>query len=258
MPRFSASLSFLFTEVPFLERFAAARAAGFTAVEYMFPYDYPPGTLAQALQEHGLEQVLFNLPAGDWAAGERGIAILPDRRAEFRDGVRRARDYARVLGVRRINCLVGVLPPGLAPEQAEQVLIENLRFAAEELAADGLMLLVEPVNDRDIPGFFLTSGAQALAVLEAVGAPNLRLQYDVYHAARMGEDPLAFLQANLPRIGHVQIADAPGRHQPGTGRLDLARILGELDRLGYSGYVGLEYVPEPDTLSSLGWLARYR
>jgi len=254
MPRFAANLSFLFTEVPLLERFAAARQAGFRFVEYMFPYDQEPDTLAATLRTHGLTQVLFNLPAGNWAAGDRGIAIHPEWLEEFRQGVEYARTYARALGVQRINCLAGIVPPGLAREDAAATLIANLRYAARVLGEDGITLLLEPVNDRDIPGFFVRTGAEALPIVEAVGAPNLRIQYDIYHAVRMGEDPLAFVREHIPLIGHVQIADVPGRHQPGTGHAPLRDVLIELDRLGYDGYVGLEYVPDPDTWHAFDWI----
>jgi len=250
MPTFSANLSFLFGEHPFLERFGAARRAGFKHVEYMFPYDFEPAELRARLDEHGLEQVLFNLPAGDWAAGDRGIAADPERVQEFRAGVELACRYARALDVPRLNCLAGT-------RGDHATLIANLRYAAQRLAQDGLTLLLEPVNTRDVPGFVVSTSAAAVELLDAVGEPNLQLQFDVYHAQVMEGDLVNRLRALRDRIGHVQIADNPGRHQPGTGEIAYDFVLAQLDAMGYAGAVGLEYVPEPDTVSSLAWLERY-
>jgi hydroxypyruvate isomerase len=250
MPIFSVNLSFLFAERPFLERFGAARAAGFTRVEYMFPYDYAAAELRARLDAEGLEQVLFNLPAGDWAAGDRGIAADPARVEEFRRGVERACEYARVLDVPRLNCLAGT-------RGDHATLIANLRHAARRLAQDGRTLLLEPVNTRDVPGFLVPTSATAIELLDAVAEPNLRVQFDVYHAQVMEGDLVNRLRALLSRIGHVQIADNPGRHQPGTGEIAYDYVLAQLDAMGYEGSVGLEYVPEPDTLGSLAGLERY-
>jgi hydroxypyruvate isomerase len=250
MPRFAANLTFLFGEHPFLERFAAARAAGFTRVEYMFPYDYDAGELRALLDEHGLDQVQFNLPAGDWAAGDRGIAADPARVDEFRAGVEQALTYARALEVSRINCLAG-------KRGDRDTLVANVRHAAQRLAEDGRTLLVEPVNTRDVPGFLVATNGEAIRLMDEVGAPNLQLQFDIYHTQVMEGDLVNRLRALLSRIGHVQLADNPGRHQPGTGEIDFAFVLGELDAMGYDGVVGLEYVPEPDTLTSLSWLERH-
>ncbi|RYY58948.1 MAG: hydroxypyruvate isomerase, partial [Comamonadaceae bacterium] len=205
MLRFAANLSMLFTELPFLDRFAAARAAGFNAVEYLFPYDYSKRELAARLRAQGLRQVLFNLPAGDWGAGERGIACHPDRVEEFRDGVHGAIDYAQALDCPQLNCLAGKLPEGVAREEAHAVLVENLRFAARRLGAAGMRLLVEPVNTHDVPGFFLARTDQAIALMDEVGAGNLFLQYDVYHAQRSEGELVATLQRHLARIGHIQV-----------------------------------------------------
>ena len=254
MPSFAANLTFLFNEHSFLDRFRAARDAGFRYVEYMFPYDHDPATLKRLLEENGLEQVLFNLPAGDWAAGDRGIANNPRRVDEFRHGVDRALEYARVLGVKRINCLVGKQLETVLYEEQWQTLVKNLRDAAKRFAEADRWLLVEPLNSYDIPGFFLTTSRDTLRLFDEVGAANLRLQYDVYHMERMEGHLTATIRANLSRIGHIQIADNPGRHQPGTGEINYRFLLPELDRMGYEGFVGLEYVPEADTLSSLGWL----
>jgi len=257
MPRFCANLTMLYTEADFEARFALAAGAGFRHVEYLFPYAFKPERLAGLLADNGLSQELFNLPAGDWAAGDRGIAADPARIAEFRAGVPRAVEYAQALGVPRVNCLAGKTPPGVPREAAWATLTENVAFAAEALAGVGACLLVEFINRKDIPGFFLHTTQQVLDLLGAVGRPDVHLQYDVYHAQREEGELAATLRANLERIGHVQIADNPGRHQPGTGEIDYRFLLAELDRLGYQGFVGLEYVPAPDTAGSLGWIADY-
>lgn len=254
MPTFAANLSMLFTELPFPDRFAAARGAGFRFVEYLFPYDFPAEELRGLLAANGLTQVLFNLPCGDWAAGERGIAGLPGRQAEFRDGVAKALDYAATLGVTRLNCLAGKLPEGADVEEACAVLAENVMFAADALAAKGLTLVIEAINRFDIPGFMLNRTSQVMALLDMINRPNAAMQYDVYHAQREEGELAATIAANMARIGHIQIADNPGRHQPGTGEINYPFLFAELDRLGYAGYVGLEYVPAPDTLGSFGWI----
>jgi hydroxypyruvate isomerase len=257
MLRFSANLGMLFGEVAFLDRFARARAAGFDAVEFPFPYDHPKHAIAEQLSEHGLALVLHNLPPGDEAKGERGLGCQPDRRGEFRDGVGLALDYAQALGCTRLNCLAGTAP-GLSHATALDTLVDNLRFAAAELGRAGVQLLVEPINTRDMPGFFLNTSAQALALIEAVGSPNLRLQYDVYHMQVMQGDLARDIERCLPHVAHVQIADNPGRHEPGTGEIHYPFVLGWLERLGYTGWVGCEYHPLTTTEAGLGWLAAYR
>jgi hydroxypyruvate isomerase len=254
MPKFAANLSMLFTEVDFLDRFEAAARAGFKGVEYLFPYDYPAETLKAKLDEHGLTQVLHNLPAGDWAAGERGIACHPDRVEEFRDGVARAIDYATALGCAQVNCLAGIQPDGVSDDEARQTLVENLRFAAGKLEAAGIRLLAEPINTRDIPGFFLNRTGQALALFDEVGSDNLKLQYDIYHMQIMEGDLAPTIEKHLDRIAHVQIADTPGRHEPGTGEIHYPFLFAHLDRLGYDGWVGAEYKPATSTEEGLGWL----
>ncbi|HWK26372.1 MAG TPA: TIM barrel protein [Solirubrobacter sp.] len=249
MPRFAANLTMLFTEHPFLDRFGHAAAAGFTHVELQFPYDFTPVEVRARIEEHGLELELFNLPAGDWAAGDRGIAADPARVREFRDGVERGLEYAQALGVGRLNCLAGRTGD-------HATLAANVRFAAERFAQAGRTLLVEHVNTRDVPGFLLPTTDAVLALLDEVGDERVKLQFDVYHAQVMEGDLVNRLRALLPRIGHVQIADNPGRHQPGTGEIDFGFVLAELDAIGYEGVVGLEYVPEPDTLASLAFLDR--
>jgi hydroxypyruvate isomerase len=257
MPKFAANLSMLFTELPFLDRFTAAAQAGFKGVEFLFPYDYDKAVLADCLGANGLVQVLHNLPAGDWAAGERGIACHPDRIDEFRRGVDQAITYAAALGCKQLNCLAGILPPGVAPGLGRKVLIENLRFAAAELASAGLRLLIEPVNSRDIPGFFVDHSRQALEIIAEVGSDNLQLQYDIYHMQIMEGDLARTITENLSRIGHVQIADNPGRHEPGTGEVNYPFLFEVLDREGYRGWIGCEYKPLSSTNAGLGWAAAY-
>lgn len=258
MPRFAANLTMLFTEVPFLDRFAEAARHGFTAVEFLFPYPYTAEELKARLDAHGLSLVLHNLPAGDWEAGERGIAVLPGREAEFRAGVARAVTYATALGTPRVNCLVGKTPAGVPADEVHRTLVANVRHAAEALGAAGITLLVEAVNDKDIPGFHLTRTAQVLALLDEVGHPNVQVQYDVYHAQRMEGELAATLQRHLPRIAHVQVADTPGRHEPGTGEIHFDFLFAHLDAIGYTGHVGCEYKPATTTAAGLGWLDRYR
>ena len=257
MPRFSANLSLLFTEHDFLDRFDAAARAGFTAVEYISPYEHPPEVVAERLRRNGLEQALFNLPLGDWSAGERGIAILPDRVDEFRAGVDTAVRYATALGCTQVNCIAGIAPAGVPTSVLEDLLVENLAYAAERLERAGIRLLVEPINTLDIPGYFLTTSAQALAIMDRVGSKNLYLQYDVYHMQVMEGDLARTIEANLARIAHIQIADNPGRHEPGTGEINYPYLFGHLDRIGYRGFVGAEYRPATTTEAGLGWFSSY-
>jgi hydroxypyruvate isomerase len=254
MPRFCANLSLLFAEQPFVARYAAAARAGFTGVECHFPYAVPADKLAEALRVHRLEQVLFNLPPGDWAAGERGIACLPDRVDEFEAGVVQALDYARALGCRRINCLAGLAPGDSDRAELLAVMERNLRFSARALSREGIDLMVEPINTRDMPGFLLNHSAETLALIERVGEPNVKLQYDVYHMQIMEGDLARTLQRELSRIGHVQIADNPGRHEPGSGEINYPFLFDWLDRIGYTGWVSAEYIPAGDTAAGLDWL----
>ena len=254
MPRFCANLSMLFTEVDFLDRFNAAAEAGFTGVEYLFPYDYPAEELKACLKANGLTQVLFNLPAGDWAKGERGIACHPDRVEEFRAGVDRAIAYAKVLGNTQVNCLAGVRPAGYDDATIEDTFVANLGYAAELLAQAGITLVMEAINTRDIPGFYLNNTRQALAIRDKVGSDNLLLQYDIYHMQIMEGDLARTLEANLAAINHVQLADNPGRHEPGTGEINYRFLFEHLDRIGYQGWVGCEYKPRTTTAAGLGWL----
>ncbi|MCH8498340.1 MAG: hydroxypyruvate isomerase [Marinobacter sp.] len=253
MPRFAANLTMLFNELPFPERFAAARAAGFTGVEYLFPYAWPAELLQQQLRSQGLTQVLFNLPPGDWDAGERGIACLPGREDEFRQGVEQAIAYARVLGCQQVNCLAGLCPEG-QQDTGWDTLLANVRYASKRLADAGLRLLVEPINSTvDMPGFLLDTSAKGEQLLDQVDSDNLRLQYDLYHMQIMEGDLIRTLQRLLPRIGHIQFADNPGRHEPGTGEINYPAVFAALDDMGYSGWVSAEYRPATTTAASLGW-----
>ncbi|MFN4004893.1 MAG: hydroxypyruvate isomerase [Hylemonella sp.] len=254
MPQFAANLTMLFTEVPFLERFAAARAAGFDAVEYLFPYAYDKNELAGLLKTHGLKQVLHNLPAGNWDAGERGIACHPDRVDEFRAGVDKAIEYATALGCPQVNCLAGKVPAGVTREQAHATFVANLKFAADKLKKAGLKLLIEPINSYDIPGFFLNYTTQAAAILDEVGSDNLYIQYDIYHAQRMEGELAATMQKHLPRIAHIQLADNPGRNEPGTGEIHYPFLFRHLDAIGYQGWIGCEYKPKTTTVEGVGWI----
>jgi hydroxypyruvate isomerase len=253
MPKFSANLSMLFTEAPFLDRFALAAKAGFEAVEFLFPYAFSAQEIRQRLDAHGLTLVLHNLPAGDWDAGERGIACLPDRIDEFRSGVARAIEYATALGVPQLNCLAGKAPIGADDAVLRKTFVANLKYAAAELKKAGLKQLIEPINTYDIPGFYLNRTAQALAILDEVGADNAFVQYDIYHAQRMEGELAATMHKHLARIGHIQLADNPGRNEPGSGEINYAFLFAHLDRIGYGGWVGCEYKPATTTEAGLGW-----
>ena len=256
MPKFSANLTLLFTEVDFMERFARAARAGFNAVEYMFPYPFEADQISEKLVQNGLQQVLFNLPAGDWAAGDRGLALSPEKSGEFREGVERAIVYARALRCSKLNCLVGTVPD-IPAALARETVVENLRFAAERLARENITLLVEILNTRDFPGFYLTTTAQALSLIREVDHPNLFYQCDVYHMQVMEGDLMETISKILPLIAHVQIADNPGRHEPGTGEINFPNLFSFLDRIGYQGHVGCEYKPLEGTEKGLAWIRPY-
>jgi len=257
VPKFAANLTMLFNEVEFLDRFALAERAGFRAVEYLFPFAYDTQELAGRLREHRLTQVLHNLPGGDWAGGERGIACLPGRRQEFQDSVGLAIEYATALECPQVNCLAGIAPPDSSADALRSTLIENLRYAARALGAAGIRLLIEPINNvRDIPGFYLNRVGQAVDIIREAAVDNLYIQADVYHMHVMGEDPLDILERHLSRIAHIQIADDPGRHEPGTGTIQFGDLFALLDRLQYAGWIGCEYKPSTRTEGSFGWLAR--
>lgn len=253
MPKFAANLSLLFNELPFLDRFEAAAAAGFDAVEFMFPYDFDVEDIAARLKANGLHLALFNLPAGNWAAGERGLSIYPNLVSEFRDSVARALRYATALGCTQLHCLAGVAPVGGDIRAMRKTYVENLRYAASVLESEGITLLIEAINTRDVPGYFLDTTAKAADIIESVEAENLRLQYDVYHMQIMEGDLAPTIDKHLKNIWHVQIADTPGRHEPGTGEINYSFIFDHLDRVGYTGWVGCEYRPQKSTLESLAW-----
>jgi hydroxypyruvate isomerase len=254
MPKFAANLGFLYTELPFLERFGAAARAGFRAVEFASPYELEAGDIARAATDAGVEVILFNLPMGNREAGDFGMACLPGREAEFRAGVAKALLYADVLGTRRINCICGKTPPGSDPRALRATLIENLRHAGTELARAGVTLMIEPVNTRDVPGVYLSGSQQAAELIGDVGLPNVKIQYDCYHMQVMEGDLAESIKRLLPLIGHVQFADSPGRHEPGTGEIRYPFVFAHLDRIGYGGWVAAEYRPSGATNDSLGWM----
>ena len=258
MPRFAANLTMLFNEVSFLERFALAKSSGFNAVEFLFPYSFDVEAIKSALDQYSLKLVLHNLPAGDWDAGERGIACLPDRVTEFRSGVTKAIEYATILGVPQLNCLAGKAPIGSNPKVLHDTFVANLQYAASELKKVGLKLLIEPINTFDIPGFYLSRTEQGIAILDAVGADNAFLQYDIYHAQRMEGELANTIQKNLSRIAHIQLADNPGRNEPGSGEIHYDYLFKFLDRIGYTGHIGCEYKPLKSTLAGLGWMDSFK
>jgi len=257
MTKLAANLTMLFNEVPFLERFGEAAKHSFKGVEFLFPYDFPAEEVAAQLKTHKLEMVLHNLPAGDWGKGERGIACDPNRTGEFKAGVDTALAYAKVLGTQRINCLAGIVPAGVTFEQAESTFINNLKYAAEKLKAAGIPLLIEAINTYDIPGFFLSGTQQALDIIAKVGSSNLFYQYDIYHMQRMEGELANTIKANLALISHLQLADNPGRFEPGTGEINYGFLFKFLDEIGYSGWIGCEYKPRAGTAEGLGWRAEY-
>jgi hydroxypyruvate isomerase len=256
MPKFAANLQWLFTEHAFLDRFGAAAAAGFRAVEFPSPYDHPAAEIRARLDEHGLECVLFNLPSGNRADGDFGIACRPEREPEFRAGVGKAIEYARVLGVRQVNCISGRVLQGDDRARLERTLVGNLRYAAQEFRAAGLGLLIEPINDQDVKDFFVPRQADGARLVAEVDEPNFHLQLDLYHTAMMGDDGHAALERFGPIVRHIQFADAPGRGEPGTGLLDIASLFSDIDASGYEGWVSAEYRPSGRTEQSLHWLPR--
>ena len=257
MPRLCANLSMMFNEMPFLDRFAAARAAGFSGVEFLFPYEFPAAELARRLSDNGLTQALFNMPPGNWAGGERGTASLPGRQHDFREGVKRALDYAGALDCRLVHCMAGIVPAGVAHDTAAAVYAANLAWAGELAVAAGVRLAIEPINHRDMPGFFLNTQAQGAAIVEAIGRDRIGLQFDVYHCQISEGDVTKRMERHLPVIAHMQIADVPARNEPGTGEIGWEYVFRRMDELGYAGWVGCEYRPAGDTVAGLGWRTRY-
>lgn len=258
MPKFAANLSMQFTEVDFMDRFAAAAGAGYRGVEFLFPYAYPADELAGKLQAAGLQQVLFNMPPGDWAAGERGLACLPDRVSEFQDGVGTAIEYAKTLKCPLLHVMAGLKPEGVDDARVRETYVSNLKFAAAETAKAGLGLVIEAINYYDIPGFYLNTSKQAFGIMAEVGAPNLKFQYDIYHMQRMEGELANTIAANIEKIAHMQLADTPGRHEPGTGEINYPFLFKAIDEAGYAGWIGCEYVPAAATEAGLGWFAPYK
>ncbi|MBU3630253.1 hydroxypyruvate isomerase [Polynucleobacter sp. AP-Melu-500A-A1] len=257
MTQFAANLTMLFNEVPFMERFKKAADSGFKGVEFLFPYAYSAADIKRELDQNQLKLVLHNLPAGDWDAGERGVACLPDRIEEFREGVKKAIEYATALGVKQINCLAGKAPSEIDPKLLHDTFVANLKFAADELKKVNIRLLIEPINTFDIPGFFLSKTQHAIQILSDVDSDNLFIQYDIYHAQRMEGELSKTIENNLAKIAHIQLADNPGRNEPGTGEINYAYLFKLLDDLGYEGWVGCEYKPATNTEAGLGWISTY-
>lgn len=257
MPKFAANLTMMFNEVPFLERFGAAAQAGFKGVEFLFPYDHPAEEIARQLKTNRLENVLFNMPPGDWAGGERGLASLPGRETEFREGVEKAIAYARVLGTPRLHVMAGLLPDGT--DGAGRALhratyVSNLRHACAEAGRHGIAVMIEPINTRDMPGYFLNTQADAHAIREEVGAGNLKVQMDFYHVQIVEGDIAMKVRRYLPHIGHIQVAGVPERNEPDTGEVNYRYLFRLLDELGYAGWIGCEYRPAKGTVEGLGWM----
>jgi hydroxypyruvate isomerase len=257
MPRFAANLTFLFGEHAFLDRFAAARDAGFRAVEFLFPYQWTPEELAERLHDNNLTQALFNAPPGDWDAGERGIACLPGRESEFEDSLETVMNYATALDCQSVHVVAGLIGEDMDRGACERTFRDNLSVAAKAFAPHGITAMIEPINQRDLPGFFLRDSQHALAVLNDVDADNVKLQFDVYHAQITEGDLAITLRDCLPHVGHMQIANPPDRHEPGCGEIDYAYLFDRLDEWGYDGWIGCEYHPSTATLDSLAWAAPY-
>jgi Hydroxypyruvate isomerase len=258
MPRFAANLSMLYPQHEFLDRFAAAAADGFEAVEFLFPYDYSANELKQRLSDNGLVQALFNVPPGDWAAGERGIATLPGREDEFRSGFDRALEYAAVLGNTRVHVMAGLLAAESDRARHHGVYLQNLAYAADQAGKAGITVLLEPINTRDMPGFFLNRQDQAQAICKEVGATNLKVQFDCYHCQIVEGDLATTLRRDFDCIGHIQIAGVPDRHEPDQGEVNYPYLFELMDHLGYDGWVGCEYRPKADTSMGLQWLRDWK
>jgi hydroxypyruvate isomerase len=257
MPRLAANLSMMFNETSFLDRFAAARKAGFEGVEFLFPYEYRPAEIRERLAGEGLTQVLFNMPPGNWAQGERGMASLPGRQAEFREAVKKALDYASVLECRQLHCMAGIVPADVPHDTAAAVYAANLAWAAEQAAPAGVKVVIEPINHRDMPGYFLNTQAQGAAIVDAIGRDRLGLQFDVYHVQITEGDITKRMEKYMPVIAHMQIADVPARNEPGTGEIGWSYVFRRMDELGYTGWVGCEYRPAGDTVAGLTWRAQF-
>ncbi|MGI9373052.1 MAG: 2-oxo-tetronate isomerase [Hyphomicrobiales bacterium] len=253
MIQLAANLTMLFPELPFTDRFAAARAAGFTAVEFLFPYQWPAEQLHEKIKQSGVKQVLFNLPPGDWDKGERGLACLPGRQDEFQESVGRAIEYAKVLETPRMHCMAGVIPEGAQAEALQETYVENLKFAARACERENIGILIEPINPFDVPGYFLNYSNQALDILQRASHPNLKLQYDLYHMHRIGDDMPSFIAKNIGHIAHFQVAGHPGRHEPDCGEVPYSAAFDAINAQDYAGWIGCEYIPESTTLAGLTW-----
>ena len=258
MTKLAANLTMLFNEVPFMERFKQASNAGFKGVEFLFPYAYSANDIKKELDQYQLKLVLNNLPAGDWDAGERGIACLPDRVEEFREGVTKAIEYAQILGTPQLNCLAGKAPASIEPNLLHETFVANLKFAADKLEKVNIRLLVEPINTFDIPNFYLSKTQQAIDILNEVNSSNLFVQYDIYHAQRMEGELANTIERHLAKIAHIQLADNPGRNEPGTGEINYRYLFKFLERIGYEGWIGCEYKPLTTTESGLGWIQSHQ
>ncbi len=257
MPRLNANLSMMFNEVGFLERFDAAAKAGFKGVEFLFPYDFPSNQIAEKLSKNKLEMVLFNMPPGNWGAGDRGMACDPARAGEFQESVGKALEYALALNCRRLHLMAGLKPRGASEEAMRKTYIANIQFAGKALAKHGITLLIEAINTRDIPGFYLNYSKQALDIINDAKVPNMQFQYDIYHMQIMEGDLAPTIEKNLAAIGHMQLADTPGRHEPGTGEINYGFLLPFIDRIGYKGWIGCEYKPAGNTVDGLAWTKPY-
>ncbi|MCA3338562.1 MAG: 2-oxo-tetronate isomerase [Alphaproteobacteria bacterium] len=258
MPRFAANLSMMFNEVPFLDRFALAAKAGFKGVEFLFPYEHPAAEIAARLKDNGLQQVLFNAPAGDFAKGERGMAAIPGKQADFRESIKLALEYATALACPRLHIMAGLKPEGVAHDTLTAVYGANLAYAAEECAKVGVKPIIEPINHRDIPGFFLNTTDQAAAIIAAIGPEKLGMQFDLYHCQITEGDVVKRVKKHLPLIAHMQVADTPGRNEPGTGEVNWPFVFKTIDALGFRGWIGCEYRPAGETLAGLSWFAPYK
>jgi hydroxypyruvate isomerase len=257
MIKLSANLSTMFTELPFPARFEAAVKSGFKAVEFWFPYQYELAEMTREIKKHSLEVGLHNFPPGNWEAGDRGIACIPGREAEFREHVALAIKYAKALGCHRLHCMVGIAPPGFPDELIHKTLVANLRFAAGAVQKEGILLLMEAINTKSFPGFYVSRSRDAFRLIEEVGSDNLRFLYDTFHMQVMEGNLTSTIRENLAHIGHIQIADNPGRHEPGTGEINFTNLLRFIDEAGYPGWVGCEYLPLSNTSDSLKWAAPY-
>ena len=257
MPKFSANLTMMFIDTDFINRFERAAKAGFTSVEFMFPYDYEKSLIVEKLNRFGLEIVLHNFPAGNWAAGDRGLACLPDRIGEFQSNVGKAIDYAKALKSPRLNCMAGITPGDFAPEIIRRTFVDNIRFAAAATQKEGIHLMIEPINTTDMPGIYLNNTCQALDLIKEIDHPNVWLQYDIYHMQIMEGNLTRTIRDNIAKIGHMQLADNPGRHEPGTGEINYNNLFHFIDEAGYNGWIGCEYKPAGKTEDGLDWVKPY-